>query len=157
MPTLNVPLTVVGPLTLEEHDGAIVRLGWGDAPDDLAGGKPTALLTEAARQVAAYFAGTLTEFDLPLAPPGSAFQKHVWRAMAEIPYGDTWTYGELARRAETVPRTVGGACGANPIPVILPCHRVVAANGGTGGFSGKGGLATKSALLDLESPHARLF
>lgn len=156
MPTLNVP-SAIGPLTLEERDGAIVRLGWGDAPDDPADGRPTPLLAEAARQVAAYFAGTLTGFDLPLAPPGSDFQKRVWRAMAEIPYGDTWTYGELARRAETVPRAVGGACGANPIPVILPCHRVVAANGGAGGFSGKGGLATKSALLDLESPDARLF
>ena len=156
MPTLNVP-SAVGPLTLEERDSAIVRLGWGDTPDDLPDGAPTPLLAEAARQIAAYFDGTLTEFDLPLAPPGSDYQKRVWRAMAEIPYGDTWTYGELAHRAETVPRAVGGACGANPIPVILPCHRVVAANGGAGGFSGKGGLKTKSALLDIENPNPRLL
>jgi methylated-DNA-[protein]-cysteine S-methyltransferase len=156
MSTLNVP-SAVGPLTLEEQDGAIVRLGWGDRPDNLPDGTPTPLLAEAARQVAAYFDGTLTDFDLPLAPPGSDYQKRVWRAMAEIPYGETWTYGELARRAETVPRAVGGACGANPIPVILPCHRVVAANGSAGGFSGKGGLKTKSALLDIENPDLRLF
>lgn len=156
MPTLNVPSTV-GPLTLEERDGAIVRLGWGDTPDELPDGKPTDLLAEAARQIAAYFDGTLTDFDLPLAPEGSDHQKRVWWAMNEIPYGETWTYGELARRANSVARAVGGACGANPIPVILPCHRVVAANGGAGGFSGKGGLVTKSALLEIESPAPRLF
>lgn len=156
MPTLNVPSTV-GPLTLEEREGAIVRLGWGDVPDDLPDGKPTPLLAEAARQIAAYFAETLTEFDLPLAPEGSDHQKRVWQAMNEIPYGETLTYGELARRAQSVARAVGGACGANPIPVILPCHRVVAANGGAGGFSGKGGLKTKAILLELESPAPRLF
>lgn len=156
MPTLNVPSSV-GPLTLEERNGAIVRLGWGDAPDDLPGGRPTPLLAEAARQIAAYFGGDLTAFELPLAPEGSDHQKRVWQAMSEIPYGETWTYGELARRAKSVARAVGGACGANPIPVILPCHRVVAANGGAGGFSGKGGLKTKAALLDLESPSPRFF
>lgn len=156
MPTLNVP-SAVGPLTLVEQDGALVRLGWDDAPDDLPGGRPTPLLGEAARQIAAYFDGTLTNFDLPLAPPGTDYQKRVWRAMSEIPYGETWTYGELAKRAGTVPRAVGGACGANPIPVILPCHRVVAANGGAGGFSGKGGLRTKGTLLDIENRTARLL
>lgn len=156
MPVLNVP-SAIGPLTLEERGGAIVRLGWGDMPDDPPGGETTPLLAEAARQIAAYFDGALTAFDLPLAPQGSDFQKRVWRAMNEIPYGETRTYGELARRAETVARAVGGACGANPIPVILPCHRVVAANGGAGGFSGKGGLKTKAALLDIESPARRLL
>lgn len=155
MPTLNVSSTV-GPLTLEERGGAIVRLGWGDAPDDLTDGKPTPLLAEAARQLAAYFDGSLTAFDLPLAPAGSDHQKRVWQAMNEIPYGETRTYGELARQAESVARAVGGACGANPIPVILPCHRVVAANG-DGGFSGKGGLKTKAALLNIENPAPRLF
>jgi len=77
--------------------------------------------------------------------------------MNEIPYGETWTYGELAKRADTVPRAVGGACGANPIPVILPCHRVLAANGKSGGYSGKGGLMTKTALLDIENRTTRLL
>lgn len=156
MPILNVP-SAVGPLTLVEQEGALVRLGWGDTPDDLPDGKPTPLLAEAARQIAAYFDGTLTVFDLPMAPPGTDYQKRVWWAMNEIPYGETWTYGELAKRADTVPRAVGGACGANPIPVILPCHRVLAANGGSGGFSGKGGLKTKGALLDIENRTARLL
>lgn len=156
MPVLNIP-SPVGPLTLVEQDDALVRLGWGDVQDDLPDGQPTSLLADAARQLAAYFDGTLTRFDLPLAPPGSDYQKRVWRAMNKIPYGETCTYGELAKRAETVPRAVGGACGANPIPVILPCHRVVAANGGAGGFSGKGGLKTKTALLDIENRTARLL
>ena len=156
MPVLNVP-SAVGPLTLVEQDGALVRLGWGDTPDDLPGGSPTPLLAEAARQLAAYFDRKLTDFDLPLGPPGSDYQKRVWQTMNEIPYGETWTYGELASRADTVPRAIGGACGANPIPVILPCHRVVAANGGAGGYSGKGGLRTKSVLLDIENRTARLL
>ena len=155
MPILNVP-SPIGRLTLEEIDGAIVRLGWDDAPDD-APSAITPLLREAGRQLAAYFNRDLTDFDLPLAPDGSAYRKRVWRAMDLIPYGETWTYGELAQAAETVPRAVGGACGANPIPVILPCHRVVAANGGAGGYSGKGGLRTKSALLDIENRTSRLL
>ena len=73
--------------------------------------------------------------------------------MCEIPHGETWTYGELARRAASA---VGGACGANPIPIIIPCHRVVASNG-SGGYSGRGGLKTKSALLDLKNRKARLL
>ena len=155
MPILNVP-SPIGRLTLEEIDGAIVRLGWDDAPDD-APSTITPLLREAGRQLTAYFNRNLTDFDLPLAPDGSAYRKRVWRAMGLIPYGETWTYGELAQAAETVPRAVGGACGANPIPVILPCHRVVAANGGAGGYSGKGGPRTKSALLDIENRTSRLF
>jgi methylated-DNA-[protein]-cysteine S-methyltransferase len=156
MPTLNVA-SALGPLTLVERDGALVRLGWDDAPDELPAGGPTPLLREAAAQLAAYFAGTLTEFDLPLVPAGTIFQKRVWQAMREIPYGETWTYGGLAKRAGTVPRAVGGACGANPIPIIIPCHRVLAANGGAGGYSGKGGLKTKALLLDIENRTIRLL
>jgi len=156
MPTLNVA-SALGPLTLVERDGALVRLGWDDAPDELPAGGPTPLLREAAAQLAAYFAGTLTAFDVPLAPAGTGFQKRVWQAMREIPYGETWTYGGLAKRAGTVRRAVGGACGANPIPVIIPCHRVLAANGGAGGYSGKGGLKTKALLLDIENRTIRLL
>jgi len=156
MPTLNVA-SALGPLTLVERDGALVRLGWDDAPDELPAGGPTPLLREAAAQLAAYFAGTLTAFDVPLAPAGTGFQKRVWQAMREIPYGETWTYGGLAKRAGTVPRAVGGACGANPIPVIIPCHRVLAANGGAGGYSGKGRLKTKALLLDIENRTIRLL
>ena len=156
MPTLNVA-SALGPLTLDERDGALVRLGPMDRPEHDPAGGPTPLLREAAAQLAAYFAGTLTAFDVPLAPAGTGFQKRVWQAMREIPYGETWTYGGLAKRAGTVPRAVGGACGANPIPVIIPCHRVLAANGGAGGYSGKGGLKTKALLLDIENRTIRLL
>lgn len=144
---------MIGPVFAEEVDGNIVKIGWHHVEPD---GPVSAVLEDAVRQLEAYFAGDLMTFDLPLAPAGSPFQQRVWSAMCEIPHGDTWTYGELASRADTAPRAVGGACGANPIPIIIPCHRVVAANGG-GGYSGRGGLKTKSALLDLENRKARLL
>ena len=101
------------------------------------------------RQLDAYFAGHLTRFDLPLAPSGSPFEVGVWTAMAEIPYGETRVYGELAASVGSAPRAVGRACGRNPIPIVIPCHRVLA-KAGLGGYSGSGGLATKRHLLALE-------
>ena len=150
MPSLEFA-SPVGALTIEEHGGIIVRIEW----DGASRGAATPLLREAARQLEAYFAGALTEFDLPLDPTGSHFRKRVWAAMAKIPYGETATYGALARQLETAARPIGGACGANPLPVVLPCHRVVGADGKAGGYSGKGGLFTKSFLLDLERSGAR--
>ena len=144
---------MIGPVSIEERDEKIVRVGWGEvAPERTV----SPVLKNAADQLKAYFAERLSEFDLPIAPPGSTFQQRVWSAMCEIPHGETWTYGQLAARADTAPRAVGGACGANPIPIIIPCHRVLAANG-RGGYSGRGGLKTKSALLDLENRKARLL
>ena len=147
MAVLNA-VSPLGPLTISEEEGHIVRLGWDDARDDA----PTHLLREAARQLGAYFAGELTRFDLPLKPEGSDFGKRVWQAMSAIPYGETATYGALAQELASSARAVGRACGANPIPVIVPCHRVVARGGGRGGYSGRGGLRTKEFLLELESP-----
>lgn len=137
--------TPVGTLEVEEREGAIVRLGWGR------GGEPVAtpLLEEALRQIGAYFAGTLRDFDLPLAPAGNAFQQAVHREMLAIPYGSTRSYGEIAERLSTYGQPVGQACGANPIPLIIPCHRVLSATG-LGGYSGAGGLDTKIALLKHE-------
>ena len=86
---------------------------------------------------------------MPLAPAGSGFRQRVWQAMQAIPVGETRSYGALARALGSAPRAVGGACGANPIPILIPCHRVVA-GGGLGGYSGGAGLATKIALLKLE-------
>ena len=142
----------VGPLVIEEQAGRIVRLDWDTAPTD----SPTPLLREAKAQLEAYFAGERTRFELPLAPAGTDFQQRVWAAMAEIPYGETRTYGELAAATGASARAVGSACGANPIPIILPCHRVVAAHG-AGGYSGRGGLRTKGALLDIETRKTRLL
>lgn len=145
MPQLsfNSPL---GALTLTEEDGAILSLDWGWGM----GNEETPLLTAARDQVDAYFDRRLTVFDLPLAPPGTAFQKKVWDVMNTIPFGQTLTYGEVATRLGTSPRAVGLACGRNPIPIIIPCHRILGSNGSLGGYSGLDGVETKRTLLRLE-------
>jgi methylated-DNA-[protein]-cysteine S-methyltransferase len=135
----------VGNLVLDEEDGAVVAIRWAD--EKTGNGSP--LLVEAARQLDAYFAGKLSRFDLPLRPAGSEFERRVWAEMREIPYGETRCYGELAEKIHSAPRAVGGACGKNPIPIVIPCHRVLA-KAGLGGYSGAGGLETKQTLLTLE-------
>jgi methylated-DNA-[protein]-cysteine S-methyltransferase len=144
MPSLSIP-SPIGDLTLEEQDDKIVAINWQRGP----AGNGSPLLEEAARQLAAYFDGKLSHFDLPLAPAGSPFEKRVWKAMQQIPYGETRCYGDLAADISSAPRPVGRACGHNPIPIVIPCHRVLA-KGGLGGYSGAGGLDTKQALLRLE-------
>ncbi len=106
---------------------------------------------EACSQLDAYFAAELKEFDLPLLPKGTAFQENVWKALTEIPYGETWSYGQLAAHIgkPKASRAVGAANGQNPIPVIIPCHRVIGSSGKLTGFGG--GLKTKQYLLGLES------
>ena len=108
-------------------------------------------LREAVRQIEAYFAGELTEFDLNLAPLGNDFEMAVWAELEKIPYGETASYGDIATRIGqplSASRAVGTACGANPLPIVIPCHRVVGADGSLTGFGG--GLPTKRFLLDLE-------
>ena len=125
--------------------GAITRLVW----DGRNEGAVTPLLKEAAAQLSAYDQGQLERFDLPYHVAGSEFQRQVCDLMFAIPLGETRTYGEIAKELGQPPQPVGQACGANPIPVIIPCHRVLAANG-LGGFSGDGGIETKVALLRHE-------
>ena len=142
----------VGPLALFEADEAIVALDWGWLPDN----QPSALLLRARDQLEEYFDGKRQGFDLPLAPHGTPFQRKVWAELEKIPFGRTKSYGELAAILGTAPRALGGACGRNPIPVIIPCHRVLAAHGGLGGYSGLDGIETKEFLLRLEGcrlPH----
>jgi methylated-DNA-[protein]-cysteine S-methyltransferase len=148
MPSLSIP-SPIGRLTIAEQGDAIVAISWEDAQADQAAGNGSALLAEAGRQLDAYFAGHLTRFDLPLAPAGSPFETRVWSAMAEIPYGETRCYGDLAATVGSAPRAIGRACGRNPIPIVIPCHRVLARTG-LGGYSGAGGLTTKRHLLALE-------
>ncbi|MDC0657523.1 methylated-DNA--[protein]-cysteine S-methyltransferase [Leisingera sp. SS27] len=143
--------TPVGPLSVSERDGAIVRLDW-----TAEASRQTALLTRALEQLQAYFAGELTAFDLPLHVEGSDFQRAVCDAMLAIPFGETRTYGDIARELGAPPQPVGNACGGNPIPVIIPCHRVLGASG-LGGFSGKGGVETKVALLKHEGAASLLI
>jgi len=148
--TAGAHLTIdspVGRLTLSERDGALVRLRWGEAERSA----ETSVLRTAAAQLSAYFFCELKRFELPLDPDGTAFQLAVWEAMKAIPYGRTRTYGDLAGRTGASARAVGTACGRNPIPIIVPCHRVVAAGGRLGGFSGGAGPATKRRLLALEN------
>ena len=146
MPQLSLH-TPVGDLSVSEDEGAIVAIdwGWGSRQSE------TPLLRRAREQLHAYFDGALTTFDLPLAPAGSAYQRRVWQALRDIPYGETRSYLDLARTAGGSPRSVGQANGRNPIPIIIPCHRVVAATH-LGGYSGGDGLATKRWLLALEAP-----
>ncbi len=141
--------TPTGWVRLSEEDGAIVRVTWIRGPSQL-DNDPSPLLERAARQLAAYFAGERQRFHLPLRPAGSAFQRAVWAEMERIPYGETRSYGDLAAATGGVARAVGSACGANPIPIIIPCHRVLAADRALGGFSGGRGRETKARLLALE-------
>lgn len=104
------------------------------------------LAAEAARQLRAYLRDPDHVFGLPLKPAGTVFQRRVWQQIATIPRGATHTYGDVARALNNAPRAVGQACGANPYPLVVPCHRVVAANGGLGGFSRHGG----GFLLDIK-------
>ena len=138
----------VGPITLFEENGVIIAVEWGWPPESE--DPPAPVLERARDQLDAYFEGRLTEFDLPLAPMGTAFQKKVWQAMSRIPFGATRTYGDLATELGTSPRALGGACGRNPIPIIIPCHRILGSNGGLGGYSGMDGTETKAFLLRLE-------
>ncbi|MFK7879724.1 methylated-DNA--[protein]-cysteine S-methyltransferase [Roseobacter sp.] len=137
--------TQFGSLTIREEDEAITQLRWGKSlrNDD------TALLKEAVRQVAEYDAGTREQFDIPIRVQGSAFQRDVCDAISAIAFGDTCTYGDIAKALAVPAQAVGQACGGNPIPIIIPCHRVMGAKGLTG-FSGAGGVETKVALLRHE-------
>lgn len=133
-----------GPVTLVEREGMLVGLEW--RLPEVAG--ETALLAEGLAQLQAYFEGRLYRFDLPL-DWGTGLNQAVRRAMADIPHGETRTYGQIAKLVGAAPQAVGQACGANPLPIIIPCHRVT----GTawfGGFSAPGGVETKAALLRHE-------
>lgn len=137
--------TQFGDLTLVEEDGALVSLVWGWAAHQ----DTSELLDRAVQQLADYDQGNRTRFDLPLRVIGTDFQRDVCRLMSDIPFGYTRTYGEIAKELGVPAQAVGQACGGNPIPVIIPCHRVMGAKGLTG-FSGQGGVETKVALLRHE-------
>jgi methylated-DNA-[protein]-cysteine S-methyltransferase len=146
----------VGPLLIAGDASAVnfIRFPENGAPEPPQPGwteaVPRGALAVAAAQLREYFARQRRQFDLPLAPAGTLFQQSVWRALEDIPYGDTISYVELARRVgkPNASRAVGQANGRNPIPIVIPCHRVIAADGSLGGFGG--GLLTKITLLRLE-------
>lgn len=142
----------VGPLLLAADARALTRVHFQAGPHPLtpaaAWRRDPGRFAAVTRQLAEYFAGERREFSLPLAMAGSDFQRSVWRALVAIPYGETVSYGELARRVGSVARAVGLANGANPLPIIVPCHRVIGADGSLTGFGG--GLPVKRALLEIE-------
>jgi methylated-DNA-[protein]-cysteine S-methyltransferase len=144
----------VGPLRLESQDGALVALHLNAKPGPENLEDP--VLAAATEQLRAYFAGERSTFDLPLDMRGNPFERRVWDELKQIPYGETASYGEIARRigAPGAARAVGLANGRNPIAIIVPCHRVIGANGKLVGFGG--GLPMKRALLDLEQGVASL-
>lgn len=150
----------VGRLRLVERGGALTAIEFtpyrdGDGRPRGARQDDHPVLVEAARQLAAYFDGELTDFDLPLAPEGSDFQQRVWGQLRTIGYGDTASYGAIAHRlgmTNAASRAVGLANGRNPIPIVIPCHRVIGADGSLTGYAG--GLERKQVLLDLERSDA---
>ena len=144
----------VGPLMLAADDAGLRHIEFRDNRHpadrtDWHGGEHPILQT-AETQLAEYFAGSRRDFDLPLAPQGTPFQRQVWFALATIPYGQTRSYAQIAAQLQrpTATRAVGAANGRNPLPIVLPCHRVIGADGSLTGFSG--GLPTKRFLLELE-------
>ena len=158
----------IGPLRLVAADGALTAIefspfrepngpGESNRPDPAYGtslnGEDEDILRRAAAQLAEYFAGERTVFDLPLAPRGTAFQHQVWAELRQIGYGETASYGEIAQRlglTNAASRAVGTANGRNPIPIVVPCHRVIGADGTLTGYAG--GIERKRILLDLERP-----
>jgi methylated-DNA-[protein]-cysteine S-methyltransferase len=150
----------VGPLLLAASDAGLHHIIFANGkrtepdPDWREDSKP---LQETMRQLRAYFTGELENFELPLAPEGTVFQRHVWFKLCDIPFGETISYGELAKRLgnPNASRAVGLANGQNPIPIIIPCHRVIGSNGKLTGYGG--GLPIKEKLLALEQKQLRLL
>jgi methylated-DNA-[protein]-cysteine S-methyltransferase len=146
--TMRSPIGTIG---LVAEDDCLVELTLPDRPPPPPGSRQrSAVLQRTAAQLDEYFAGARRDFDLPLAPRGTTFQTDVWRALARIPFGETCSYGDLARAIgrPAASRAVGAANGANPIAIILPCHRVIGSNGTLTGYGG--GLPMKRWLLDHE-------
>jgi methylated-DNA-[protein]-cysteine S-methyltransferase len=148
----------IGPLTAVREDGVLVSLWMGAPPTaETLGARDEAGFADVREQLAGYFAGNRTSFDLALRASGNPLQLAVWQLISAIPYGATRTYGELARDLgdRSLAQAVGAACGRNPLPIVVPCHRVVGADGSLVGFGG--GLDRKRFLLDLEHRDERLF
>jgi len=141
-----------GTLLLDSHGTAITALRWGDSlPNTRPPDQPDSILKAARDCLRAYFAGATVSFNIPIHfTTGTPFQKKIWQLLTRIPYGATRSYGDLAREQESAARAVGSACGANPIPILVPCHRILAADGRLGGYSGHHGTETKRRLLILE-------
>tara|TARA_B100000686_G_C16416880_1_gene775068 strand:+ start:210 stop:671 length:462 start_codon:yes stop_codon:yes gene_type:complete len=150
MPCYLTTQTPIGLIAIY-GDKSITKISWTTRPTV----NNAAELQKARDQITNYFAGTLRHFELRLNPAGTKFQRAVWCQLLLIPYGTTSTYGEVAGELGTSARAVGRACATNPIPLLIPCHRVVSKSGALTGYSGGGGLQTKEFLLSLEQNTTR--
>lgn len=158
--THTVVPSPIGPLTVVQEDGALVRLAMSPPRrfvDAEIGGRSDEAFDDVVRQLGEYFAGEGTAFDLPLRPVGSDFELAVWEQLTRIPYGETRSYGHVAAAVGESggAQAVGAANGRNPLAIVVPCHRVIGADGSLVGFGG--GLTRKRFLLDLEQRERRLF
>ena len=158
--THTVVPSPIGPLTVVQEDGALVRLAMsppGRFPDAVIGERSDEGFDDVVQQLGEYFAGERTAFVLPLRPVGSGFELAVWDQLTRIPYGETRSYGHVAQAVGEPgeAQAVGAANGRNPLAIVLPCHRVIGADGSLVGFGG--GLTRKRFLLDLEQRDSRLF
>jgi methylated-DNA-[protein]-cysteine S-methyltransferase len=155
--THSVIPSPIGPLTAVREDGVLVGLWMGPTDVEDLGPRDDEAFGDVRAQLDEYFAGTRTSFDLEMRATGNPLQQAVWKLIADIPYGATRSYGDLARELgdRSLAQAVGTACGRNPLPVVVPCHRVVGADGSLVGFGG--GLDRKRFLLDLEHRDERLF
>lgn len=149
--------TKIGRIGIEDNGSAITKIYFANKhnEEEIINGNETILLKEAIKQLNEYFDGKRSSFDLPMEPKGTEFQNKVWNALKEIPCGETRSYGEIARIIgnEKASRAVGMANNKNPIPIIVPCHRVIGANGKLVGYAG--GLDIKEKLLDLEKNYLK--
>lgn len=141
--------TPVGVLEIRASDASLRSIDFPSKVTLLKSGRKASLVAETARQLKAYFLNPAYRFDLPLEPVGTPFQQTVWQALLNLEYGDTQTYGGLAKQLNSGARAIGGACRRNPIPIIIPCHRVLRADGSLGGYNGMlvGAQPTKKAWL----------
>lgn len=145
--------TAFGRIGIEEEGGFLTRIGLPGRLDGETEGAEPPVVREAFRQLEAYFAGTLTDFDLPLQPAGTPFMRRVWEALRRVPYGSTASYKAIAVAVGNplACRAVGLANNRNPLPIVIPCHRIVGSNGSLVGYAG--GLDMKERLLELERSH----
>jgi methylated-DNA-[protein]-cysteine S-methyltransferase len=150
-------ITPVGALALQGNGESITKVSWLDHTAARSPDAPDRVCDLAADELLSYFENQLKIFTVPVFLSGSDLQSKVWDAMRNIPFGEVLTYGDVARIVGSEPQAVGFACGQNPIPVIVPCHRIVGAGGKLTGFSGGNGIETKEFLLDHESGQGRLL
>jgi methylated-DNA-[protein]-cysteine S-methyltransferase len=156
LPTLIID-SPVGLLLLCSSGRAITKLSWLDDEVSRPADDPDAICRLAAKELQAYFSRNLLYFTIPVSLGGSKLQRAVWDAIVNIPFGTVLTYGNVAQALNTGARAVGTACGKNPVPIIVPCHRIVGAGGKLTGFSGGNGVLTKGFLLDHESGQGRMI